>query len=118
MGHDVLGIGADMGGHILWLDVNEIVMLEKLYEKLRINGLVSLREIKVLFEPILWQAALHEQHGVMRKLENAGLPRAEIAKLLGYDYYTVDEILSLDWDEEYDYSQFSEVRSFSIHPVS
>jgi hypothetical protein len=103
-----------MGGHVLWLEANVFDVINNLLAHLSDNGRITIKEINDMFAPILSQTALHEQHGVMRKMEEAGLSRTEISRILGYEKNLVDEILSLDWNEEYDYSQFREMRPFSV----
>ena len=102
-----------MGGHVLWLDSGYIIALEQLVALLSDGKRLSIEDVKRLFEPVTRQSALREQHGIMREMELAGIDKKEIASLFGYDEYLVNEILALDWNEEYDYSQFVEMKTIS-----
>ena len=107
-----------MGGRVLWLESCQYIqIIEKIVGQLCTNKKIKIDDVRKIFEPIIWQAALHEQHAIMRKMEQAGLSKVEIANMLKYSRDTVEEILSLDWESEYDYDQFGELRSFSLEVI-
>ncbi len=101
-----------MGGHVLWLDCFDFDILDKMHTNY--TGKMTSDELRTALKPLKLQAALHEQVKIMRKMEEAGLNSKEIARIIGYGNALVNELLELDWTQEYDYSQFRELKSFSI----
>lgn len=98
-----------MGGHVLWLDCKLEAVIDRLIELLSKKGKLSIDEIKDTITPITWQAALHEQHSIMKKMKEKGVDTCMIADFFGYEDCLVEELLSLDWNEEYDYSRFTKM---------
>ncbi len=45
----------------------------------------------------------------MKKMKEKGVHTCMIADFFGYEVCLVEELLSLDWNEEYDYSRFTKM---------
>ncbi len=89
-----------MGGHVLWLPSRYIQVIEEINAKEKI----SYDELECFFEPVMTQAALREQYAIIRLMHNKEWSSAEIAEFFGYPMYLIEELLSLDENEEYDYA--------------
>ena len=103
-----------MGGHVYWLEADDFNVIENLFIAYTNNeGKLASSEIREILSPLQYQTALREQHGIMKRMEAVGISRGEISKILGYDEFLVNEVLDLDWNENYKYSQLKGLRMFS-----
>ena len=89
-----------MGGHVLWLPGQYIQVIEKISAKKK----ATYDELEGFFEPVMTQAALREQYVIIRMMYKKNWSSSEIAEFFGYPVCLVEELLSLDEKEEYDYA--------------
>ena len=95
-----------MNGHVLWLDGFYIKAIENILDKSNKKRKVSIEDVKESLKDIENQAKFIEQLKIIRKMKNCGIEDERICKMFGYDKLFLDELLSLDKNSEYDYSQF------------
>ena len=95
-----------MYGHVLWLNGYYFKVINEILEKINSDNIISLQEIKKSLSPVILQAKFEEQLKIIRKMKENGISDQKICNIFGYDRYFLDELLSLDKDFIYDYSQF------------
>lgn len=95
-----------MGGHVLWIDSEYIKVIEEFLRLSNTENELTVGNIKESMKAVINQAKFVEQLDIIRKMKDNGIEDERICKMFGYDRFFLDELLSLDKESEYDYSQF------------
>ena len=91
-----------MRGYLLYTQTDDETVILDISDKL-IHGGITKREFAEKLWPVKAQAAMNEQACIIRRMSEYGMKEKEIAAILDISERTINIILDMGGEDEYDY---------------